>query len=179
MSVYVECLIRNDFYDLDNIEAVEAELNRASQMLNDYLHLEGEDIYYSDGLDCENYRVCSDNHHMSCPCLRKGYWHVSTAYRYHQLFTPPLFVRKGFYDVAKALGKSETWYCDEFHLDNCGEEKWNYDSQSFEEWFEYIITTYGPIKEYPIKDIMLNKENAFHSVPVYQDFFRGIYCKNN
>ena len=34
MSVCVEGLIRNDFYDTDNIEAVKAELNRASQILN-------------------------------------------------------------------------------------------------------------------------------------------------
>ena len=45
MSVCVEGLIRNDFYDIDNIEAVEAELNRASQILNVYFHLEGEDKY--------------------------------------------------------------------------------------------------------------------------------------
>ena len=42
MSVCVEGLIRNDFYDIDNIETVEAELDRASQILNDYFHLENQ-----------------------------------------------------------------------------------------------------------------------------------------
>ena len=104
MSVCVEGLIRNDFYDVDNIEAVEAELNRASQILNVYFHLEGEDKYQPYGLDCRDYQVYSETHHMFRMFLKKGYWHVSPAYRYHQLFTPPLFVRQGFYDLAKALG---------------------------------------------------------------------------
>ena len=118
MSVSVEGLIRNDFYRVDNIEAVEVELNRASQILNDYFHLEGKDRYLPDGLDYGDYRVISETHHMFSLFLRKGYWHVSPAYKYHQLFSPPLFVRKGFYEIAKALGKTEVWYCDEFRLDN-------------------------------------------------------------
>ena len=59
MSVCVEGLIRNDFYSVDNIEAVEAELNRASQILNNYFHLEGEDRYLPDGLDNGDFRVYS------------------------------------------------------------------------------------------------------------------------
>ena len=171
MSVCVECLIRNEFYDLDNIEAVEAELNRASQMLNDYFHLEGEDKYHPEGLDYGNYQVYSKTHHMSNVFIKKGYWHVSPAYRYHQLFTPPLFVRKGFYDVAKALGKNEAWYCDEFRLHNSGDEQWDYDTQSFEEWLEYISSTYGSIKEFPIEEIMSCKKQWFPAEPVYHDSF--------
>lgn len=87
MSVCVEGLIRNDFYDVDNIEAVEAELNRASQILNVYFHLEGEDKYQPYGLDCRDYQVYSETHHMFRMFLKKGYWHVSPAYRYHQNVT--------------------------------------------------------------------------------------------
>ena len=175
MSVCVEGLIRNDFYDMDNIEAVEAELNRTSQRLNNYFHLEGEDRYQPEGIDYGDYQVYSDTHHMFKVYLRKGYWHVSPAYRYHQLFTPPLFVRKGFYDVAKALGKSEAWYCDEFHLDNCGDEQWDYDTQSFEEWLDYITTKYGPIKEYPLDEVLaFDPTKFFQSDPVYHDSFRDL-----
>ena len=175
MSVCVEGLVRNDFYDFNDIKAVGAELNRASQMLNAYLHLEGEEIYYPDGLDCGDYRVYSDNHHMSFLCLRKGYWHVSPAYRYRQLFTPPLFVRKGFYDIAKALGKSEAWYCDEFRLDNNGDEEWDYDTQTFEEWLDYITGKYGPIKEYPIGEVLAFDPTKFSpAAPVYHDSFRNM-----
>lgn len=174
MSVCVEGLIRNNFYDMDNIKTIEAELNRVSQCLNEYFHLEGEDIYYPYGLDCEDYRVYSDNHHMSCLYLRKGYWHISPAYRYHQLFTPPLFVRKGFYDIAKALGKDEAWYCDEFHLDNCGDERWDYDTQSFDEWLTFISAKYGAIKEYPIEEIQSFKGMWFPAKPVYHDSFRNM-----
>ena len=175
MSVSVEGIIRNDFYSVDNIEAVEAELNRASQILNDYFHLEGENRFLLDGLDCGDYRVRSETHHMFCMFLRKGYWHISPAYKYHQLFTPPLFVRKGFYDFAKALGKTEVWYCDEFRLDNSGDPNWNYDSQSFEEWLEYINSTYGPIKEFPINEIMSNDEILPKVDVVYHDSFKGIF----
>ena len=171
MSVCVEGLIRNDFYDTDNIEAVEAELNRASQILNVYFHLEGEDKYQPYGLDCRDYQVYSETHHMFRMFLKKGYWHVSPAYRYHQLFTPPLFVRQGFYDLAKALGKDEAWYCDEFHLDNCGDERWNYDTQSFEEWLVFVKSTYGVIREFPIERIMSNDEIWPKVEPVYHDGF--------
>lgn len=172
MGVCVEGLIRNDFYDMDNIEAVEAELNRTSQMLNDYFHLEGEDKYLPEGLDCDYYQLYSESHHMYRMFLKKGYWHVSPAYRYHQLFTPPLFVRKGFYDVAKALGKSEVWYCDEFRLDNCGDEQWDYDTQSFEEWLAFITAKYGPIKEFPIEDVLkFDPQKFFPAAPVYHDSF--------
>lgn len=109
---------------------------------------------------------------MSCLHLRKGYWHVSPAYRYHQLFTPPFFVRKGFYEIAKALGKSEVWYCDEFHLDNCGDEQWDYDTQTFEEWQAFITAKYGPIKDFPIDEVLkyyLHK--FFPAYPVYHDNF--------
>ena len=176
MSICVEGLIRNDFYDVDNIEAVEAELNRASQILNDYFHLEGEDKFHPEGLDCGDYQVYSETHHMYRMFLRKGYWHVGPAYRYHQLFTPPLFVRKGFYDISKALGKSEAWYCDEFRLDNSGDPNWNYDTQSFEEWLEYIRFTYGPIKEFPIEEIMSNNEIWPKVEPVYHDRFKDIFA---
>jgi hypothetical protein len=64
MSVCVEGLIRNGFYDTDNIEAVKAELYRASQILNDYFQLDGEDKYQPYGLDCRDYQVYSDTHHM-------------------------------------------------------------------------------------------------------------------
>ena len=107
--------------------------------------------------------------------LRKGYWHISPAYRYHQLFTPPLFVRKGFYDIAKAMGKAEAWYCDEFRLDNSGDPNWNYDTQSFKEWLEYINFTYGPIKEYPIEEIMSNDEIWPKVDFVYHDSFKDIF----
>ena len=176
MSVCVEGLIRNDFYSYENIDAVEAELNRASQILNDYFHLEGEDRFLPEGLDCGDYQVYSQSYRMPTLYLRKGYWHVSPAYRYHQLFTPPLFVRKGFYDIAKALGKSEVWYCDEFRLDNSGDLNWNYDSPSFEEWLKYINSTYGPIKEFPIEEIMLNEEIWPNVEPVYHDCFKEIKC---
>ena len=175
MSVCVEGLIRNDFYDVDNIEAVEAELNRASQILNNYFHLEGEDRYLPDGLDNGDFRVYSETHHMYMMSLRKGYWHISPAYKYHQLFTPPLFVRKGFYDIAKAMGKAEAWYCDEFRLDNSGDPNWYYDTQSFKEWLEYINFTYGPIKEYPIEEIMSNDEIWPKVDFVYHDSFKDIF----
>lgn len=174
MSVCVEGLIRNDFYDIDNIEAVEEELNRASQNLNDYFQLEGEDKYQPYGLDYGDYRVYSETHHMFSIFLRKGYWHVSPAYKYHQLFTPPLFVRKGFYDVAKALGKSEAWYYDEFRLDNCGDERWDYDTQSFEEWLVFINSSYGIIREFPTQEIMSCQEKWFPAEPVYHDGFKDI-----
>lgn len=174
MSVCVEGLIRNDFYDFDNIEVVEAELNRAAQILNDYFHLEGENKYQPEGLDCGNYQVYSKTHHMSAMYLKKGYWNVSPAYNYHQLFTPPLFVRKGFYDVAKALGKDEVWYCDEFHLDNCGGERWDYDKQSFEEWFVFINSSYGIIREFPIEEMMANVEIWPKVDPVYHDGFKDM-----
>lgn len=174
MGACVEGLIRNDFYDVDNIEAVEAELNQASQILNDYFQLEGEDRFLPEGLDYGDYQVYSETHHMFRMFLRKGYWHVSPAHKYHQLFTPPLFVRKGFYDIAKALGKSEIWYCDEFHLDNSGNPNWDYDTQTFEEWLEFINTTYGPIKEFPIEEIMLNEEIWPRIDSVYHDDFRDM-----
>ena len=178
MGVCVEGLIRNDFYDMDNIEAVEAELNRVSKLLNDNLQLEGEDVYYPDGMDCGDYQVRSDKHHMSCLYLKKGYWHVGPAYRYQQLFTPPLFVRKGFYDIAKALGKSEIWYCNEFHLWNSGDEEWDYDTQTFEEWLEYITNKYGPIKEYPIDEVMKSDPlKYFPADPVYHDSFMKMDLK--
>ncbi len=106
--------------------------------------------------------------------LKKGYWHVSPAYRYHQLFTPPLFVRQGFYDVAKALGENEAWYCDEFHLDNCGDERWDYDTQSFEEWLAFINSTYGVIREFPIEEISSSEEMRFSAEPVYYDVFKDL-----
>lgn len=175
MSVCVECLIRNDFYDMDNIVAVEAELNRASLLLNDYFHLEGEDKYMAEGLDYGDYQVYSDTHHMFRMFLKKGYWHVSPTYRYHQLFTPPLFVRKGFYDIAKALNKSEVWYCDEFHLDNCEDDQWDYDTQSFEEWLDYITNKYGSIKEFPIDEILaFDSKKFFPTDSVYHDSFANI-----
>ena len=174
MSVSVGGLIRNDFYRVDKIEAVEAELNRASQILNDYFHLEGEDRFLPEGIDCGDYQVYSQSDRMPTLYLRKGYWHVSPVYRYHQLFTLPLFVRKGFYDVAKALGKTEIWYCDEFRLDNSADSNWNYDTQTFEEWLEYIISTYGPIKEFPIEEIMLNGEIWPQVDVVYHNSFKEI-----
>ena len=177
MSVWVECLIRNEFYDLKDIEAVKDELTRASTILNNYFQLEGEDKYRPEGLDCADFQVYSDTHHMSSMHLKKGYWHINTGYRYHQLFTPPLFVRKGFYDITKALGKYEAWYCDEFHLDNCGDEEWNYDAQSFEEWIEYIKTKYGPIQEYPIEEVIASTEKWFPAEPVYHDSFKDIETK--
>ena len=72
MSVCVEGLIRNDFYDVDNIEAVEAELNRASNILNDYFCLEDDDRYHPEGLDCGDYQVYSETHYMYRMFLRKG-----------------------------------------------------------------------------------------------------------
>lgn len=174
MSVCVEGLIRNDFYEFDNIEAVEAELNRASKCLNDYFRLEGEDKFQPYGLDREYYQVYSEAHHMYRMFLKKGYWHVSPPYRYHQLFTPPLFVRQGFYDVAKALGKNEAWYCDEFHLDNCGDERWDYDTQSFEEWLAFINSTYGVIREFPIEEISSSEDIRFPAEPVYYDGFKDL-----
>ena len=91
MSVCVEGLIRNDFYDTDNIEAVEAELNRASQILNDYFHLEGEDRFMPEGLDCGDYQVYSETHHMYRMFLKKGLLaYKSCLYRYHQLIHSPL-----------------------------------------------------------------------------------------
>lgn len=176
MSVSVGGLIRNDFYRVDKIEAVEAELKRASQILNDYFHLEGEDRFMPEGLDYGDYQVASETHHMCRIFLRKGYWHVSPAYKYNQLFTPPLFVRKGFYDIAKALGKAEAWYCDEFRLDNSGDPNWDYDTQSFEEWLVYIRTTYGPIKEYPMDAIVKGEFLLPNVEPVYHDSLKDIEC---
>ena len=175
MSVCVEGLIKNDFYDLDNIEAVEAELYYTSKKLNDYFHLEGEDQYIS-GMDYGEYRVYSETHHMFMLILKKGYWHVCPGYRYHQMFTPPLFVRQGFYDIVKALEKKEIWYCDEFHLDNCGDDKWDYDKQSFEDWLAFINNKYGTIKEFPIEEVMSSNKTLFTAVPVYHDNFRKIKC---
>lgn len=174
MSVCVECLIKNDFYDVDNIEVVKAELNCASKKLNECFHLGDEDKYYPEGLDYGDYQVYSETHHMFRMFLKKGYWHISPAYGYGQLFIPPLFVRQGFYKVAKALGKDEAWYCDEFHLDNCGDSNWDYDNQSFEEWLAFINNRYGAIKEFPVEDIMSSKEKWFSADPVYHDSFKDV-----
>ena len=178
MSVCVEGLIRNDFYSYENIDAVEAELNRASQILNDYFHLEGEDRFLPEGLDCGDYQVYSQSYRMPTLYLRKGYWHVSPAYRYHQLFTPPLFVRKGFYDIAKALGKSEVWYCDVI-------PKWNIKSNEWQE--RALAENWQRIESsaehrlcrgvgFSIEEIMLNEEIWPNVEPVYHDCFKEIKC---
>lgn len=174
MSVCVECLIRNDFYDIDNIEAVKAELNRASNILNDYFNLEGDDKFRPYVLDGEDYQVCSETHPMSIIVLKKGYWHISSAYKYHQLFLKPLFVRNGFYEIAEAFGKNEAWYCDEYRLWNSGDKDWDYETQTFEEWLQYINSTYGPIKDYPINEILSNNGNTSPIAPVYYDDFKRI-----
>jgi hypothetical protein len=66
------------------------------------------------------------------------------------------------------------WCCDEFHLDNCGDERWDYDSQSFEEWLAFINSTYGIIREFPIEKIMSNDEIWPKVEPVYHDGFKDI-----
>ena len=72
------------------------------------------------------------------------------------------------------MGKAEVWYCDEFRLDNSGDPNWDYDTQTFEEWLEYINSTYGPIKEFPIDEIMSNDEIWPNVEPVYHDSFRDL-----
>ena len=73
--------------------------------------------------------------------------------------------------MAKALGQGEVWYCDEFHLDNCGDERWDYDKQSFEERLAFINSSYGIIKEFPTQEILSYKEMWFPAETVYHDGF--------
>lgn len=173
MSACVECLVRSNFQKYDDLEAIEAELKRAAAIMNDVFHLKGEYIFGIQNMETDYYSIYSDSE--VCDIyriyLRKGYWHVVSGYMYSQLFSPELRLRKSFVKAAKALGQNEAWYCDEFHLENCGSPNWNYDVQSFKEWLSFAESVSGKIPEFPVDEILSFNGDRSHYKPIYHDSF--------
>lgn len=178
MSVCVECLIKSDFQNYEDLQAVEIELKRVAKVLNELFKLEGDDKFVIDSLDIYEYSIRCDMFSPNESCevykivLKRGYWHLETAWRYSAFFTPGLRLRQEFVDIAKALGQHEAWYCDEFHLDNCGSPNWDYDTQSFDEWQSFAESKLGTkIPEYPVEEIKAFIGDWFSSKPIYHDSF--------
>lgn len=174
MSVCVECLVKNDFRNFDDLKAVEAELKRGADVINDLYQLEGENRFVPQLLAIDNSSLYSESefYDFSNIYLKKGYWHISSGNRYYELFEPNLMVGQIFVNIAKAFGQNEAWYCDEFHLDNCGSHNWNYDTQSFEEWLLFAESKLGTkIPEFPVEEIKAFRGDWFPSKPIYHDSF--------
>ncbi|MBR4368772.1 MAG: hypothetical protein IKP52_05675 [Prevotella sp.] len=171
----VECLIKNDFRKFNDLQAVLTELNHAANVLNELFHLPRGLEFGPQGLETGGYSIYTDS---DCDIyriyLKDGYWHMVSGYVYSALFESDLKLRQNFVKAAKALGQQEAWYCDNYHLEDCSAQKWNYDVQTFEEWLEYINSTYGPIKDYPLEEILAYKGDKFPFEPVYHDSFRDI-----
>ena len=173
MSISVECLVRSAFREFDNLKVVEAELNRAAGVLNELFHLGGVYMFGPQLWNTDGYTIYSDSD--TCPIyrlyLKRGYWHVISGYRYSELFVPNLWLRQTFVNIAKALGQHEAWYCDEFHLDNCGSPKWDYDTQTFDEWLTFAESVIGIIPEFLVEDVKFFTGDRFPSKPIYHDSF--------
>ena len=134
----VECLIKNDFRKFNDLQAVLTELNHAANVLNELFHLPRGLEFGPQGLETGGYSIYTDS---DCDIyriyLKDGYWHMVSGYVYSALFESDLKLRQNFVKAAKALGQQEAWYCDNYHLEDCSAQKWNYDVQTFEEWLEY------------------------------------------
>lgn len=104
--------------------------------------------------------------------LRKGFWQIESGFQYSQLFDHcqgDLWLRNLTFDIAKALGKNEAWFAEEYYTDNCA--GLNFDNIDFERWHDFVKKKFdGSIPELNAVQI-LSCDGLTDYLPVYHDAF--------
>lgn len=138
MSVDLSLILPNDCHDInDNAQALEV-FNKAIARVKEYFggregFVEKIKVYNSDSPGWGDYYepdVDPGEYCFDIPALnvtyniQQGYWCVEFAHRYSEYFRPrskdvngniTVETRNRAFDVARALGFSEGWICDELH----------------------------------------------------------------
>ncbi len=103
--------------------------------------------------------------------LFEGFWFLYNGYRYYQLFCPTgtQWLRHEIFDIVRALGQKEAWYCSEYGIDDeVGPE--NY---TLESWLEKASRSPDGITEYNLRSIVQEGE-AIEST--YAEYYHDSYA---
>lgn len=73
------------------------------------------------------------------------------------------------FDVARALGRNEAWFAEEYYTDNCA--GLDFENVDFEQWHDFVIKKLGrPIPKLNAAQILSHDEFTDY-LPVYHDTF--------
>jgi hypothetical protein len=129
MSVCIGAIIPYDFKKLSDVDASLKEIAIIRDKLMAYFHMEKEfesqnEIHDDNDGNIYQFEIpfCG-----FCIQLKNGFIYIRTAYNYSQYFYKLSgfdWLRNLFYDIVSALGASEAWIADDYHLDFCGPYDW-------------------------------------------------------
>lgn len=181
MGVDITHIIRHDFYDVQNLESAKGFVSDIIRQLKTNLYLdESEDAFdiCIGSNDANEIRFRLPIYDWTF-ILHNGFWEIESGFHYCQIamnYDGNYRLRELSYDIAKALGKEEMWYVEDWYTSNGGVTE-NYDC-SFEELMDYIHKDYGrSIPEYNLLDFIKQGIGKFipDYEPVYHDSFKE--CK--
>ena len=169
MSADVNIIIRNNFYELDNLEKSRTYVLQTIEKIKQKLHSNGDftdieivDDYYSDEDKFSEikFNIISQRGIVR---LAKGYWSIHTCCHACQITNKHLgrlHIADLAFDMAMLFDVNEVWYCDEDLEYKC----W---TNSLEEMIE-IAREKGEIEEYPYVELMKHDDYEF---PDYKQFY--------
>lgn len=171
MGVDLSCMVKNRFHAMDDHEACMRYINETLELINNHY----SEKYIFDQLDYENFQ-CNhiirddiDGLFMNMD-LHNGFWHVELGYHYAQYFFKHLYLRQQLYELARMLGASDFWICEEYYSWNSRVVNLNDEKVDFDEWKRKVSDALGkPIPTLDIEDVLNRDTYLYDSEVAYYD----------
>lgn len=178
MSHCVDHIIRHDFFELDDREAVMQFLQKTIAQIKEKLYIKSEiPIKVFDFEEDPEFIPEYSFVIPSCDydvLLGNGFWIISSSLSLGSLFTRfhgEFTVRNDIFDIARALGQNEAWHCSEYNSTDCPE--FNYQIDDFHTWIKVMEQKYGVIEEFDelkIDDFVAKNPHSYYSTLLHDTF---------
>ena len=170
MGVDVHILVRHDFYELDDYEKSEQFVKSTIDIIRQELYI-NEDYEYFALYGYYDKAEKWSQIEFTIPLfditinLRKGYWDIWSGCHYCQVtnkINGRLHITDDAFDIARALGQNEVWYCDEFIVDE-------FYTDTLNELLTAANERFG-ITEFPYLELMQYEDNSFPEVAQFYHY---------
>ncbi len=178
MSHCVDHIIRHDFFELDDREAVMQFLKKTITQIKEKLYIKCEIpikvIDFEEDPDFipeYSFEIPSFDYDVF---LCKGFWIISASLSLSSLFTKfygEFTIRNDIFDIARALGQNEAWHCSEYNSTDCPE--FNYHTDDFYTWIKIMEKRHGVIEEFDefkIDDFIAKDSHGYYSNILHDTF---------
>ena len=179
MGVDISHIIRNDFYEVNDLDKSKVYVQEIIEKLKKELLINApEDDYFNLTQDTEygdyetSFRLPVYDVDFN---LQNGFWRIESYFHYCRIVMHHgkyFYLRRLTFDLARALGKNEAWYAEENYT-------WNsngceYAETTFEQWMDYVHRNFKKdIPEYDEKAILAHGDNYNWDIEsVYHDSFK-------
>lgn len=183
MGSDIGIIIPCEFHEVRNKRKAEAYLRRVANSLQDTLKIKGVVTLmnddYCDGTPLKEAwpdylpEIWVPTYDATI-YLADGFWYMFNGFRYHQLVYPPgtQWLRYDIFDIVRALGQNEAWYCSEYDID----DSVGIENYTLESWLAKAKNSDDGITEYDVTALIREGESLWDNQRrYYHDSFTDVF----